>query len=84
MTLWGSLHQQGHLASAFYGQVFCHRLDMASSNEEHLNQGGMVCFLFDQGSDKLRLLVNLDAMQASGLSMSSKLLKFAKIIKNSG
>lgn len=48
--------------------------------EDQLSNGSMVGFLFDRDSDKLRLLVNLENMQRSGLSMSSKLLKFAKII----
>ena len=49
-------------------------------SDSQLLDGGMVSFVFDRQSDKVRLLVNLESMQLSGLSMSSKLLKFAKII----
>lgn len=54
---------------------------LTTGAEDQLRSGGMVGFLFDRENDKLRLLVNLENMQRSGLTMSSKLLKFAKIIE---
>ena len=49
-----------------------------SDLDEFAREGGMVCFVVVD--NKVRLRVNLDATKAAGLTLSSKLLRFAQIV----
>ena len=49
-----------------------------SDLDEFANAGGMVCFVLVD--NKVRLRVNLEATKAAGLTLSSKLLRFAQIV----
>lgn len=49
-----------------------------SDLDEFADKGGMICFvLIDK---KVRLRINLEAAKAAGLTLSSKLLRFAQIV----
>ena len=50
-----------------------------SDMEGFADRGGMIAL--NKAENKIRIEINLDAAQHSGLKMSSKLLKIAKIIK---
>ncbi len=49
-----------------------------SDLDEFASEGGMICFVVVD--NKVRLRVNLDATKAAGLTLSSKLLRFAQIV----
>jgi hypothetical protein len=49
-----------------------------SDLNEFANQGGMICFVL--ADNKVRLRVNLEATKTAGLTVSSKLLRFAQIV----
>ena len=49
-----------------------------SDLDEFANEGGMICFVLVD--NKVRLRVNLEAAKAAGLTLSSKLLRFAQIV----
>jgi hypothetical protein len=49
-----------------------------SDLDEFANQGGMICFVLVD--NKVRLRVNVEAAKAAGLTLSSKLLRFAQIV----
>lgn len=49
-----------------------------SDLEQFASAGGMICFMLMDG--KVRLQVNLEAAKAAGLTLSSKLLRFAQIV----
>jgi hypothetical protein len=50
-----------------------------SDIDEFAERGGMITL--NKAKNKIRLEINLDAADHSGLKVSSKLLKIAKIIK---
>jgi hypothetical protein len=49
-----------------------------SDLDEFANEGGMICFFLVD--NKVRLRVNLEATKTAGLTLSSKLLRFAQIV----
>jgi hypothetical protein len=49
-----------------------------SDLEDFASRGGMICFVLLD--NKVRLRVNLEASKAAGLTLSSKLLRFAQIV----
>lgn len=50
-----------------------------SDAEAFANQGGMIQFFTDQ--DRIRLRINLEAAQAANVTISSKLLRVAEIVR---
>ncbi len=55
---------------------------LVSTSEQFVYQGGMVSIVFDKELGQIRFVINLDSVTSSGLAISSKLLKFAKIIES--
>lgn len=55
---------------------------LVSTSEQFVRQGGMVGIFFDKELGQIRFVINLDSVTSSGLAISSKLLKFAKIIES--
>lgn len=49
-----------------------------SDLNEFASEGGMICFVLI--NNKVRLRINLEATRAAGLTLSSKLLRFAQIV----
>lgn len=49
-----------------------------SDLDEFANEGGMICFVLID--NKVRLRVNLEPTKAAGLTLSSKLLRFAQLV----
>ena len=50
--------------------------------DQFAREGGMICFVEREG--RIRLLVNLEALQAAKLTVSSKLLRVAEIVSQGG
>ncbi|WP_286264656.1 YfiR family protein [Thalassotalea atypica] len=56
-----------------------HPILLVSQSDNFISQGGMINFAMDK--KKVRLEVNLPAVQAANLKISSELLKHAKVIE---
>ena len=69
--------ERAHLAPIL-AQLKGRNVLTVSDLEEFANAGGMICFVLID--NKVRLRVNLEASKAAGLTLSSKLLRFAQIV----
>ena len=75
--LFVSRSERAHLAPIL-ARLKGHSVLTVSDQDEFANEGGMICFVLIE--QKVRLRVNLEATKAAGLTLSSKLLRFAQIV----
>lgn len=68
-----------HLAAMWLALPTKHHILLVSQHQDFINQGGMVNFAYQ--NKRVKLEVNLPAVQQAGLKMSSALLKHALIVK---
>lgn len=68
-----------HLSAMWLELPTKHHILLVSQHQDFINQGGMVNFAYQ--NKRVKLEVNLPAVQEAGLKMSSALLKHALIVK---
>jgi hypothetical protein len=76
--LFVSREEQGHL-SEILDSMKGHSVLTVSDAERFASRGGMIRFVTDR--NRIRLRINLDAARAANLTLSSKLLRPAQIVR---